>query len=60
MNEEQLEQTALDLLKELGWETVDAFDESFGVEGTLGRDSLLNRFWFIACCFVACVESGSS
>ena len=39
MNEEQLEQTALDLLAELGWETVDAFDESFGVEGTLGRDS---------------------
>ena len=39
MNEEQLEQTALDLLEELGWETVDAFDESFGGQGTLGRDS---------------------
>ncbi|MYG58567.1 MAG: type I restriction endonuclease subunit R [Acidimicrobiia bacterium] len=34
-----VEQPALRLLSELGWEVVDGFDENLGPTGTLGRDS---------------------
>ena len=34
-----VEQPALRLLAELGWEVVDGFDENLGPVGTLGRDS---------------------
>ena len=34
-----VEQPALRLLAQLGWEVVDGFDESLGPAGTLGRDS---------------------
>jgi type I restriction enzyme R subunit len=34
-----VERPALDLLAVLGWETVSAFEESFGAGGTLGRGS---------------------
>ena len=34
-----VEQPALELLGELGWEVVDAFSEKLGAAGTLGRDS---------------------
>ena len=34
-----IEQPALALLAELGWETVNAYHETFGPEGTLGRDN---------------------
>ena len=34
-----VEKPALDLLASLGWKTVSAFEESFGPDGTLGRDS---------------------
>jgi len=33
-----VEQPAIRLFKELGWETVNATDEALGAEGTLGRD----------------------
>jgi type I restriction enzyme R subunit len=35
-----VEQPALEVLAELGWEVVHAFDESYGSSGTLGRDSM--------------------
>ena len=35
-----VEQPALDVLAELGWEVVNAWSETFGPAGTLGRDSL--------------------
>ena len=35
-----VEQPALELLEELGWTVVDAFHETFGPAGTLGRDSM--------------------
>jgi type I restriction enzyme, R subunit len=35
-----VERPALDLLAELGWEVVDAYSETFGAAGTLGRDSM--------------------
>jgi type I restriction enzyme, R subunit len=35
-----VEQPALELLAELGWTAVDAFTETLGPSGTLGRDSL--------------------
>jgi type I restriction enzyme R subunit len=35
-----VEEPALDLLHELGWEVVNAFGEQLGPDGTLGRDSL--------------------
>jgi len=34
-----VEQNAIALFAELGWETVDAFHEVFGARGTLGRDN---------------------
>ena len=34
-----VEQPALALLGQLGWETADCFDETFGTEGTLGRET---------------------
>ena len=34
-----IEQTAMKLLGQLGWRTVDAMDEDFGTEGLLGRES---------------------
>ena len=34
-----IEQPALALLGQLGWETADCFDETFGAEGTLGRET---------------------
>jgi type I restriction enzyme R subunit len=34
-----VEQPALELLGSLGWTTVSAYEESFGPDGTLGRDS---------------------
>ena len=34
-----VERPAMELLAEMGWETVSAFEESFGPAGTLGRDS---------------------
>ena len=34
-----VEQPALQLLSQLGWETVSGFDETLGPAGTLGRDS---------------------
>ncbi len=37
---ELVERPALELLAELGWEVVDAFAETLGPAGTLGRDSL--------------------
>ncbi len=36
---ELVERPALELLAELGWTVVDAYSESFGPDGTLGRDS---------------------
>jgi len=35
-----VEQPSLDLLEELGWTVVNAFHETFGSAGTLGRDSM--------------------
>ena len=35
-----MERPALELLAELGWTVVDAFGETFGPAGTLGRDSM--------------------
>src|SRR3954471_17675819 len=35
-----VEQPALELLVELGWEVVNAWSETFGPAGTLGRDSM--------------------
>lgn len=35
-----VEQPALDVLAELGWQVVNAWSETFGPAGTLGRDSL--------------------
>ena len=35
-----VEQPALELLEELGWTVVNAFRETFGPAGTLGRDSM--------------------
>ncbi|MCA9855949.1 MAG: HsdR family type I site-specific deoxyribonuclease [Dehalococcoidia bacterium] len=35
-----VEEPALELLAELGWEVVNAFSETFGSGGTLGRDSI--------------------
>jgi type I restriction enzyme R subunit len=37
---ELVERPALDLLTELGWTVVDAYTETLGPGGTLGRDSL--------------------
>jgi type I restriction enzyme, R subunit len=37
---ELVENPALDLLAELGWTVVDAFSETLGPSGTLGRDSI--------------------
>jgi type I restriction enzyme R subunit len=34
-----IEQPALVLLGQLGWETADCFEETFGAEGTLGRET---------------------
>ena len=34
-----IEQPALTLLKQLGWGTANCFDETFGPEGTLGRET---------------------
>ncbi len=34
-----VEQPALQLLSQLGWETVSGFDETLGPAGSLGRDS---------------------
>ncbi len=34
-----IEQPALALLGQLGWETANCFDETFGAEGTLGRET---------------------
>lgn len=35
-----VERPALELLRELAWEVVDAYNETFGPAGTLGRDSM--------------------
>ncbi|MFG3301445.1 HsdR family type I site-specific deoxyribonuclease [Micromonospora chersina] len=35
-----VEQPTLELLSELGWSTVNAWSETFGTAGTLGRDSI--------------------
>jgi len=35
-----VEQPSLELLKQLGWTVVNAFSETFGAAGTLGRDSI--------------------
>jgi type I restriction enzyme R subunit len=35
-----VERPALELLRELDWEVVDAYNETFGPAGTLGRDSM--------------------
>ena len=37
--DELVEQPALRLLSQLGWEVASAFDEVLGAAGTLGRDS---------------------
>ena len=37
---ELVERPALELLAELGWEVVDAYGETLGPAGTLGRDSI--------------------
>ena len=37
--DELVERPAVELLAELGWETVNAYEETFGEGGTLGRDS---------------------
>ena len=37
---ELVENPALDLLAELGWTVVDAYAETLGPAGTLGRDSI--------------------
>src|SRR6266508_3640122 len=34
-----IEQPAIDLLGKLGWETANCFDETFGSEGMLGRET---------------------
>ncbi|SNU00870.1 type I restriction enzyme, R subunit [Ruaniaceae bacterium KH17] len=34
-----VEKPSMELLAELGWQTIDAFQETFGPTGTLGRDS---------------------
>ena len=34
-----IEQPAIALFRELGWETVDCFHERFGANGTLGRET---------------------
>ena len=44
-NEDELvERPAMELLGELGWETVDAYTEVLGPDGTLGRDSQRDAF----------------
>ena len=37
--DEAVENPALDILEQLGWETVSAFNEKLGPAGTLGRES---------------------
>src|SRR5688572_22860361 len=39
-----VEEPALELLEQLGWTHVNAFEESFGPAGTLGRDSMHQVF----------------
>lgn len=34
-----VEQPSIALFREMGWETVDAYEETFGASGTLGRDT---------------------
>src|SRR5688572_15450105 len=34
-----IEQPAINLLEKLGWKTANCFDETFGSEGTLGRET---------------------
>lgn len=34
-----IEQPAIALFSEMGWEVLNCFDEEFGVDGTLGRDN---------------------
>ena len=38
-DEEALEEAVMGRLAELGWETIDGYEEELGVEGTLGRDA---------------------
>ena len=39
-----VERPAMELLAELGWETVNAYTEALGPSGTLGRDSQHDAF----------------
>jgi type I restriction enzyme R subunit len=34
-----IEQPAIALLRKLGWQTANCFDETFGPQGTLGRET---------------------
>ncbi len=44
-----VEEPALELLAELGWDIVNAFHEEFGPAGTLGRDSMPRSSSSTAC-----------
>jgi type I restriction enzyme, R subunit len=44
--DELVERPAMELLAELGWETVNAYSEMLGPGGTLGRDSQHDAFLF--------------
>lgn len=37
--DELIEQPAINLYSELGWQTLDCYSEVFGEDGTLGRDN---------------------
>ena len=46
--DELVERPALELLSELGWRTVNAYEETLGPGGTLGRDIRREQSWYIA------------
>ena len=48
--EDQLvEQPAIKLFEELGWEHVNAYHETLGPHGTLGRTTSRRSSWSVAC-----------
>ena len=44
-----VEQPAIGLFADLGWQTVSAMDETFGATGTLGRERKAMWFWSRGC-----------
>jgi len=44
-----VEQPAIALFAELGWETANCFYETFGPKGTLGRETPYDVYWIPGC-----------